>query len=119
MVSFNAYDSESKGHITRVEFECLFDRLQRQFPELRSAFPDLEKDRNDEIRRKTTAKEKLTNSVKNFNTLKLDKGCMRRIFELFDADKSGYLDVDEIVSIVKQMNITDYERDGYKLLSFL
>ena len=84
---FNAYDSESKGHITRVEFECLVDRLQRQFPELRAAIPDLEKERREELRRKTSAREKLDSQVSDFKTLKLDKDCMKRIFELFDADR--------------------------------
>merc|ERR1712224_113466 len=51
---------------------------------------------------------------KEFSLLNLDEAAMKRIFRLFDKDQSGYLDIDEIKQIVREMGIPDYERDDYE-----
>lgn len=53
-------------------------------------------------------------SSREFDTLQIDQTAIARIFQLFDADRSGFLDAWEISNICREMGIADYERDEYK-----
>lgn len=110
--AFDAYDRNVDGELDMREFEGLFKRLLAKYKDM---VPDeeFEASRRAERERLEAARKAVTATNKEFEMLKLDKGMMLRIFNLFDKDKGGTLDVLEIASIVNEMGIPDYERDGY------
>lgn len=113
MQAFDAFDYNVDGKINKLEFERLFGMLMKQYPDL---IPDdeFEASRRAEAERIEKARELVQDTSKEFEMLKLDEAAMMRIFELFDRDGSGGLDMSEIAMIVKEMGIADYERDSYR-----
>merc|ERR1719473_793082 len=76
--------------------------------------PKIQKRYEDDSKASSKASKIAEQTNKEFSLLNLDEVAMRRIFRLFDKDGSGFLDIDEIKQIVREMGIPDYERDQYE-----
>jgi Ca2+-binding EF-hand superfamily protein len=107
--SFEAYEQPWGSGTVNFDSFCqlvaaLRDRYAKYMPEINFRV----------VKQDTGAAAAAKATVNEFDTLQIDKAAIRRIFHLFDADKSGALDAQEICAIAKEMGIPDYERDGYK-----
>jgi len=110
-ITFDAHDDHNADRIGLQEFVLVWQCLLERYPDI---MPKIQKRYEDDSKASSKASKIAEQTNKEFSLLNLDEAAMKRIFRLFDKDQSGFLDIDEIKQIVREMGIPDYERDDYE-----
>ncbi|KAF4652926.1 hypothetical protein FOL47_010794 [Perkinsus chesapeaki] len=106
---------EGEEFISLENFRKLYEDIAKHWPDYMPVDrEEAARKTREEIRDAAYAAKVVDEAAKQFELLNLDESAMLRIFHLFDADQSGYLESKEIRRIAREMKIPDYERDNYR-----
>eukprot|EP00397_Hematodinium_sp_SG-2012_P062130 GEMP01083346.1.p1 GENE.GEMP01083346.1~~GEMP01083346.1.p1 ORF type:complete len:204 (+),score=45.66 GEMP01083346.1:68-679(+) len=107
--AFDSHDIQQRDRISFEEFLTFYEALKRRMPTQIPKVSEPERGDRDmnELIISASSVDKI--AQKEFELLRLDEKALRRIFNFFDKDDSGFLDTEEIKQIITQMGIPDYE----------